>query len=210
MLLDFFPASAGRRGSVFTPGERFHGELVFYPSQQPLRALLRHGAMPTRTDAWSRNGPLRMTRSRDALTRPLLAEPWAIDIPLLLPQGGSRATRQDMRGGDLADGTAKLPVAGNAEGLLCGTDLHAHSRDLVGQPAHDPGRPDPLGTDRQLMTDAAKAETIYDAMGAMLTRWTMGSAAAPAASFWRAELGDDPVEAELRLLRFRVSSSAPR
>ena len=40
MLLDFFPASAGRRGSVFTPGERFQGELAFYPSRQPLRALL--------------------------------------------------------------------------------------------------------------------------------------------------------------------------
>lgn len=50
------------------------------------------------------------------------------------------------------------------------------------------------------MTEATRTETIYDAMGAVLTRWTMGSAAAPAASFWRAELGDDPVEAELRLL----------
>lgn len=50
------------------------------------------------------------------------------------------------------------------------------------------------------MTDAIKAETIYDAMGAVLTRWTMGSAAAPAASFWHAELGDDAAEAELRLL----------
>ncbi|MBH5396880.1 hypothetical protein HZZ13_03610 [Bradyrhizobium sp. CNPSo 4010] len=50
------------------------------------------------------------------------------------------------------------------------------------------------------MSDTIKAETIYDAMGAVLTRWTMGSAAAPAASFWHAELGGDPVEAELRLL----------
>ncbi|WP_439400735.1 DUF5691 domain-containing protein [Bradyrhizobium sp. DASA03068] len=50
------------------------------------------------------------------------------------------------------------------------------------------------------MSDVIKAETIYDAMGAVLTRWTMGSPAAPAASFWRAELGDDAVEAELRLL----------
>ena len=50
------------------------------------------------------------------------------------------------------------------------------------------------------MTDALKADAIYDAMGTVLTRWTMGSAAAPAASFWRAELGEDPTEAELRLL----------
>jgi uncharacterized protein DUF5691 len=43
-------------------------------------------------------------------------------------------------------------------------------------------------------------EAIYDAMGSVLTRWTMGSAAAPAAAMWRAELGDEPGEAELRLL----------
>jgi hypothetical protein len=44
------------------------------------------------------------------------------------------------------------------------------------------------------------AEAIYDAMGAVLTRWTMGSAAAPAAAIWSAELGAEPAEAELRLL----------
>jgi hypothetical protein len=44
------------------------------------------------------------------------------------------------------------------------------------------------------------AETIYDAMGSVLTRWTMGSAAAPAAPVWSAELGAEPAEAELRLL----------
>ncbi|MCG2637914.1 MULTISPECIES: DUF5691 domain-containing protein [Bradyrhizobium] len=50
------------------------------------------------------------------------------------------------------------------------------------------------------MTETAGAEAIFEAMGAVVTRWTMGSTAAAAASFWRTELGDDPVEAELRLL----------
>ena len=44
------------------------------------------------------------------------------------------------------------------------------------------------------------AEVIYDAMGSVLTRWTMGSAAASAAPIWSAELGAEPAEAELRLL----------
>lgn len=43
-------------------------------------------------------------------------------------------------------------------------------------------------------------DAIYDALGGVLTRWTMGAAAAPTASVWRDALGDDPVEAELRLL----------
>ncbi|MDN5001687.1 SWIM zinc finger family protein [Bradyrhizobium sp. GCM10027634] len=121
MLLDFFPASAGRRGSVFTSGERFRGELVFYPSQQPLRALLvrRDAADETLAHEW----PAPDEALSEALTRPLLAEPWMLDVPLLLPQG--RIARDDAghawwRSGD---GTATLPVASNAEGLLCGTDL---------------------------------------------------------------------------------------
>nr|WP_191093296.1 SWIM zinc finger family protein [Bradyrhizobium campsiandrae] len=121
MLLDFFPASAGRRGSVFTPGERFHGELVFYPSQQPLRALLvrREAADDTLTPEW----PAPDATLNDALTRPLLTEPWMIEIPLLLPQG--RIARDDSGGAwwRAADGTTTLPVAGNADGLLAGTEL---------------------------------------------------------------------------------------
>jgi hypothetical protein len=44
------------------------------------------------------------------------------------------------------------------------------------------------------------SEAIFDTMGAVLARWTMGSVAAPAAAMWRAELGTEPQEAELRLL----------
>lgn len=44
------------------------------------------------------------------------------------------------------------------------------------------------------------AETIHDMMGAVLTRWTMGAAAASAAPVWKVALGADPAEAELRLL----------
>ncbi|TIR64306.1 MAG: SWIM zinc finger family protein, partial [Mesorhizobium sp.] len=40
VLLDFFPASAGRRSGAFAPGDRFKARLVFYPSRIPLRALV--------------------------------------------------------------------------------------------------------------------------------------------------------------------------
>jgi hypothetical protein len=50
------------------------------------------------------------------------------------------------------------------------------------------------------MTETANTESIFEAMGAIVTRWTMGSTAASATSVWRNDLGDDPVEAELRLL----------
>jgi hypothetical protein len=85
MLLDFFPASAGRRGSVFTSGQRFRGELAFYPAQRPLRALLvqRDNAGDEGEQEW----PEPQTTLTEALTRPLLAEPWALDVPVILPAG---------------------------------------------------------------------------------------------------------------------------
>jgi hypothetical protein len=43
-------------------------------------------------------------------------------------------------------------------------------------------------------------EAIIDAMGEVLARWAIGTAAAPAAPMWSAELGDAPGEAELRVL----------
>jgi hypothetical protein len=85
MLLDFFPASAGKRGSVFTPGDQFRGELVFYPGRtaaarlaaQPLAGRRAGNPAGQRTEA-----PLAET-----LSAPLLAEPWTIDVPVLLPGG---------------------------------------------------------------------------------------------------------------------------
>jgi hypothetical protein len=45
------------------------------------------------------------------------------------------------------------------------------------------------------------ADAIYDTLGSVLTRWTIGGGpAASAAPVWKAELGDDAAEAELRLL----------
>jgi len=51
------------------------------------------------------------------------------------------------------------------------------------------------------MADAGAAKAILDTLGGVLTRWTMGSAAASAAPpVWRDALGEEPGEAELRLL----------
>jgi hypothetical protein len=120
MLLDFFPASAGRRGSVFVPGEQFLGELAFYPARAPLRAVLlgREGDGAPML-AW----PERSEPLGEALAAPWLAEPWADARPVLLPAGRigfDRAGAPWWRG---EDGTMVLPVAGAVSGLATGTRL---------------------------------------------------------------------------------------
>jgi hypothetical protein len=121
MLADFFPASAGRRGSVFTPGDRFRGELVFYPARQPLRALLlqRGPAEDAAPPEWPAGGAALI----ETLTRPLLAEPWALEIPVLLPEGRIARDASGHAWWRSADAALALPVSGETQGLLGGTDL---------------------------------------------------------------------------------------
>ncbi|TIU59485.1 MAG: SWIM zinc finger family protein, partial [Mesorhizobium sp.] len=52
VLLDFFPASAGRRSGAFAPGDRFKAKLVFYPSRNPLRALVVERLGDSAPGAW--------------------------------------------------------------------------------------------------------------------------------------------------------------
>lgn len=121
MLLDFFPASAGRRGSVFTAGERFRGELAFYPARQPLRALLlqRDNSSAEGEQDW----PDPHTPLADALTRPLLAEPWTLDVPIMLPAGRIALDEAGQTWWRSADGAHTLPLAREADGLMRGTEL---------------------------------------------------------------------------------------
>jgi hypothetical protein len=120
MLLDYFPASAGRRGSVFAPGERFPGELAFYPSRQPLRAVLvQRAPAEDATSEW----PMAEDTLVEAVTRPLLVAPWTLEIPVLLPAGRIARDNTGRAWWRSVDGATTLPVAGSAEGLLSGTDL---------------------------------------------------------------------------------------
>jgi hypothetical protein len=122
VLLDFSPASAGRRGGVFTPGERFTGELVFYPARRPLRALIaaKYEAKAS-ADPWC---------SADDTGEPLRefvafldAAPWTVAAPVLLPKGRIC----EAGGGCLwwrpARGATPLPLAGSVPPVALGTDL---------------------------------------------------------------------------------------
>ncbi|MEP9403359.1 SWIM zinc finger family protein [Sphingomonas sp. VNH70] len=122
MLLDFFPPSAGRRNAAFTPGEQFVGELLFYPGRVPLRALLiqRDAAL---VDGAPLDWPPPDTSLEEALTAPLLAEPWATERPVLLPPGRIGFDRAGRSWWQPDGGGSPLPLAEDAEGLATGTEL---------------------------------------------------------------------------------------
>jgi hypothetical protein len=84
VLLDFFPASAGRRNSAFVAGQRFAAELAFYPARVPLRAVIASRGDPeTVGDDWpaAESDPFADQAEQALIT------PWRTEIPLLLPQG---------------------------------------------------------------------------------------------------------------------------
>lgn len=85
LLLDFFPASAGRRTAAFASGDQFLATLAFYPARAPLRAVLaERGATLAQPVDWpvaDEEDPLSPACER------LHAAPWALETPLLLPEG---------------------------------------------------------------------------------------------------------------------------
>jgi SWIM zinc finger len=85
VLLDYFPASAGKRGSVFTTGEQFEGELAFYPAQNPERAVMLSRTAREGSDLiW----PVAAQANLAAVVAQRMdVEPWLIEAPVLLPPG---------------------------------------------------------------------------------------------------------------------------
>lgn len=87
LLLDFFPASAGRRTAAFVPGQRFAAELTFYPGRYPLRAVVSDGqsdsAAPEALPSLATPPADPLAAHREHLAR----VPWAMQTPLLLGPG---------------------------------------------------------------------------------------------------------------------------
>lgn len=84
LLLDFFPASAGRRGAAFAHGQRLHAELAYYPSRYPMRAVIAEHFEASAPVAWL---PVPLFDPLAEHRRHLASVPWAIQTPLRLGAG---------------------------------------------------------------------------------------------------------------------------
>lgn len=85
LLLDYFPASAGRRAGSFAAGDRFEADVAFYPGRVPLRAVLvsrRPAGNPASID-W----PPTSKPAFEAFAAQKRSVPWRIEVPLQLGAG---------------------------------------------------------------------------------------------------------------------------
>jgi hypothetical protein len=121
VLLDFFPASAGRRSGAFVAGERFHAELAFYPARAPLRAVIvtRRPSEDT-IDTWPEAPPDPFARYAEQV----LVAPWRIEVPLLLPEGRVCADAAG-RAWWLSAHGAWAPLRGPAPQLALGASIES-------------------------------------------------------------------------------------
>jgi hypothetical protein len=119
MLLHNSPVSLG--GRSYTSGERFVGELAFYPGRNPLRAE-RIEWQPIE-DARESDWPEPKAAFTETLAERLLAEPWALDVPVLLPAGRLAIDAAGRSWWRSHDGAVALPLADGATGLMRGTEL---------------------------------------------------------------------------------------
>jgi hypothetical protein len=122
LLLDVFPASAGRRNGAFDVGHQFEAEIAFYPARAPLRAVIAaRGESADVADA-----PWPAAPHLDPLAgfaEVLLSAPWRLEAPILLPQGRiaeDRAGRAWWVRGD-----AVLPIDIAPPAVALGVELEA-------------------------------------------------------------------------------------
>ncbi|MCL1038055.1 SWIM zinc finger domain-containing protein [Shewanella submarina] len=80
-LLDYYPATAGKRQASLRAGNLLQGELIFYPSRMPQRAILADYQLLTDTVSWPDVAP--PTPEEQLVTAKTLL-PWTESVPLLI------------------------------------------------------------------------------------------------------------------------------
>lgn len=122
LLLDYYPASVGRREAGFSTGRQIEGELVFYPSRLPLRALVaEHEVLsPQHQRPWNCQGSDLWGSYADHLN----ALPWTEHCPCLLKQGRILLDPKHHYWWQNADTQEAIPlINSHLNPLLLGTDL---------------------------------------------------------------------------------------
>lgn len=119
LLQDYYPASAGKREASLKAGTLLTGELVFYPSRRPCRAILgQYRIVDSATAQWP-DAPA--VSPQQALLALRMALPWESSIAMLLGACGLMQSSD----GDywLKFGESYLPLQGQDFPLLAQGEL---------------------------------------------------------------------------------------
>lgn len=121
LLLDFFPASAGRRTGAFAPSDRFHAEVAFYPARTPLRAVIVSRAdAAAAADAW----PGTASDALSGYAELKREAPWRIEAPMLLSKGRVAADKGGRMWWRAQNGGA-LPLRMAPPAIALGADIES-------------------------------------------------------------------------------------
>lgn len=82
VLMDFVPLSVGAVGRTYSPGECFEAELIFYPSDAPLRAIIAEQVGGVTTQGRWCAPPDNVAAALDRYEAKLGARPWLGDWPI--------------------------------------------------------------------------------------------------------------------------------
>lgn len=124
LLLDYYPASVGRRELVPAIGHQIEGNLAFYPSRCPLRAFIVEHKVVTAesTGAW----PLSQQDLYLGYQQHLASVPWAEWYPHLLPAGRILRDKKNHYWWQSQDGEQAVPLSNpQVPPLLLGCELQA-------------------------------------------------------------------------------------
>jgi len=125
LLLDFYPASSGRRESVFVQGERFDAEIVYYPAKSPLRAVIasRQAVAEGSAEEWPRNSSGDRTDPLLAYAELQAACPWLASAPILLDAGALSVDQRNRVWWQAAGDNMALPLSNAVPEAALGLEL---------------------------------------------------------------------------------------
>ncbi|GAB1150990.1 MAG: SWIM zinc finger family protein [Shewanella algae] len=119
MLLDYYPATAGKREASLRAGTLLEGELVFYPSRAPQRAILtQYQILAPEAVSWPAASAVTPEQALFTLRRSL---PWETSVPLVL--GPCRLQQAEDGGYWLSVEEQLIPVKGRDLPPLAQGDL---------------------------------------------------------------------------------------
>jgi hypothetical protein len=126
LLLDFFPASLGKRSSAFVVGEQLEAELAYYPARQPLRAVIaerKAGDAVSGQHSDKLLWPTPQEHPLDLYQNTISAAPWICEFPMLL-SGGRIAKLGTAYWWQSLDRAVMFPIAGRPAEHILSVPMH--------------------------------------------------------------------------------------